>query len=65
MSEVRRECPGCDRQTLHEEYTVDLFGERVGTIERIGVAFITMGCSELATKTVRKCMRCGFKRTLK
>ena len=64
MSEVKRDCPRCDAKTLHQQYTTDVFGDRVGIGERLFVAAFTMGFSELETKTVRICLRCGYKRTV-
>lgn len=60
MSESKRYCGWCDRETQHEHWKNSVMGDRANLAERVFEGLFTFGISELVNPSFRKCLRCGY-----
>lgn len=59
MKDVVRFCSRCDANTPHEQFAVDLMGDRESLGPRAFFGFMTAGVSELIRDKRIRCLRCG------
>lgn len=59
MNDVTRFCARCDGATPHEQFAVDLMGDRESLAKRAFFGVLTSGWSELVREKRIRCLRCG------
>lgn len=64
MSEYKRDCPSCDRLTVHLHWDEGAGGDEISTAERLMFGVMTALMSELTITKHCRCLACGYERRI-